>query len=313
LCSVKFNGANIGICQNYPLASEVSDFKTCVIEVLPFNNFQNFCNTSFLFDSTGALECKSPRVKITKFFQNFYGVHFDCYPLPERENQIICQLDYSEKNMQHCATILYDGALRLNLESAQFVENYVLPSVIDVKLQQIQIPSRCLMLYGKKNSDTYLKLISFADDYKVLYDGFVKDFKISDSKLYLTEGFNDHMGHCLEKILSLSGSALKTESIKKLYTKGKSLENIPIEILPYVFLESVKSSFIEEEKALLSENLRSAGIQYFTSYFCEIYDIMQNPKTLKPCVIKKISENYFTAADYSFEFLENKICNIMQE
>lgn len=311
-CSIKLNEKNVGIIKDFPIFFETPDFDACTIEVLPFCDFQNYCNTSFSFDNTGVLECKSPRVKITKFFKNYYGVHFECLPLVQNESRVISQLNYNEKNLQHCATVFYNGNLILNIESAQYVENFVLPNVIDISLQQISIPDKCLLLTAKKNSQVYLKLIGLMEDYTVFYDGLVKYFKLEDNKLFLTESFNDHLGHCEEKTLSLS-SNLKIESVKKFYTKNKDISNIPLEILPYVFLECVRSRFLSEEKEILSENLQSADEEYFASYFGEICNVIQNPKTHKPCVIKKVTENYFVALDYSFEYKNGKIYNIRQE
>jgi len=311
-CLIRFDGKNVGIVKDFPAFFETPDFEICVMEVLPFNNFQNYCNTSFLFQNIGTLECLSSRVKIIKFFHNYYGVHFDCLPLVQNESRIICQINYTEKDLAHCATVSYNGNLILNIESAQYVEYYVLPNVIDINLQQIAIPDKCLLLSARETSKIYLKLIALKDDYTVFYDGYVLDFKISDNKLIVTESLGSHLGHSLEKVLSLFDN-LKTEKVKKGYSKSKDLLDIPLEILPYVFLESVKNGFLKEETAILSENLYNVGEEYFITYFGEIYDVMQNPKTYKPCIIKKAADNCFLAEDFSFEFKNGKIYNVLKE
>ncbi|MCL1901694.1 MAG: hypothetical protein FWG51_04790 [Firmicutes bacterium] len=311
-CSVRFNEKNIGIIKDSPLFFEAPALERYIVEILPFCDFQNFCNACFLLSNTGSLDCKSGRVNITKFSADYYAVHFNCLPLLQNESRLICQFNYNEKNLAHCATVFYNGNLILNIESAMYVENYVLPNVVDVKLQQISIPDKCLLLSAKQNSKTYLKIAALKDDYTVFYDGFVLNFKIFENKLFLTESLGGHMGHCLEKVLSLSDS-LKTESAEKNYIKNKDLNNIPPEILPYVFLESVKNGFLKEEKAILAENLQNADEEYFINFFGEIYDIMQNPKTHKPCIVKKLRDNCYLAVDYSFEFKNGKIYNIFKE
>lgn len=308
---IKFNGKTLGICHKTPLEFSAPYFMTAIIEILPFNTDKVYSNQSFLIDNSAELSCKSPLLKIIKFQKNYYSLCFS----PKESFQkncfkAVCQQNYAEKNLHHTATVYFDGAYSLVIECEQFMETYNLPFLNEISLDVITIPDACILLKGKQNLDTYILIIKALDDYFILYEGFVKEVKIENKKLNITEGFNDHMGHSLEKVCFVENGNLKIQSETKLYTKGRDVNLILNEIVPFVFIESV-NSFLEEEISLLSDDLKKVDINYFKSFFGEFDEVMQNPVTKLPCVIKKITGNYSEAVDYIFEFENGKISNIL--
>lgn len=308
---IKFNGKVLGKCHKHPLEFCVPHFETAIVEILPFNEDKNYCNQSFLINNEGTLSCLSPLVKITKFFENNYSVHFSPKELHDKSYlKAVYQQNYTHNNLHHSATIFYDGNYSLTVECEQYMETYTLPELTDITISVINIPKTCFLLKGNKKSRTYIKIIAFENDYFVPFDGYVKEINIKNNKLFITECFNDHMGHCLENTCILENNEFRILEEKKLYSKNKNLNQIPKEVIPYVFIESIKSSFLEDEKDLLTEELKKADINYFENYFGDFTDIVQNPITNRLCLIKKITDNYFEAIDYDFEFEKGKISNI---
>ena len=307
---IKFNGKILGVLNNNALKFCTPCFETAVIEILPFNTEKIFCNQSFLIDSSSSLNCKSNLIKITKFTANNYGIHF-CLKDSFSKTclKALCQQTYVEKNLHHTATVFFDGSYSLVIECEQFIETYDLPDITDVSLSIINIPVQCILLSGKHKNENYVKIIRASDDYHCIYDRFVKEIKTEENKLLITEGFDDHMGHALEKTCSVENDVLKVLDMKKLYTKAREPADIVFDIIPYVFIESIEN-FFEEEKIVLTEELQSTDQSYFKSFFGDFIDVMQNPVTKKPCTIKKITGNYFEAVDYNFEFENGKISNI---
>lgn len=313
-CLIKFNGKALGNCYNYPLSFSAPFFETAIIEILPFNENKNFCNQSFLINNAGVLSCQSPLVQITKFCQNHYGIHFVPLEIFTKSClKAVYQQNYAEKNLHHSATVFYDGAYSLVTECEHFMETYILPEIFDIEVLVVNIPSACFLLKGRHKKGIYIKIIDFDDDYCVIYDSFVKEVKAENNKLYITEGFDDHMGHCLEKVYFKENKKLKIEAEKKLYTKGKDINFVNKALIPYIFIESIKSCFFEEKEILLTEELQAADIDYFKTFFGDYTEIMQNPVTKRLCLIKKINGNYFEAADYNFEFENGKISNVYCE
>lgn len=269
--------------------------------------------------STEQLSFECRFAEITKLSPDTYAVSF--IPVRHADSGVfkpIQQLMFKQFGLDHTATLHSDGIYYVELEC----DDCIIKKHIDLPLSDVSIAAVSLnghstvclqgQIFTGKN---YALFLGFdGEDYRVLGEYRCAGYTVEGNNLTVTVPYGDMAQHSDKIFFTYDGRQLSEAKREKL--TGKKLAKLSDRLIPYAFLEAVRSENAAEALALLSpESFGGAEFIQLQNYFGDFYDITQNyygGEYSDYVAIKvKLDASFYALKYYSFVIKNGLIDNII--
>ena len=298
---IKLNGIYYGSITSTIKSCNFDNVESPFIEVCPLSSKQSSVN--FILDSS-FLSSPPEFISVTDL-KGGYLIKFN-KTFNSGDFGIIGQ----EKQSDFIATVFSDNGYKLSIETPNdFFAEALDFGVSCVTFNTGICGTEKLLSIGFNNDPVILEVYKLNGKIRKVYSGSVDSFSLTN-ELTTTEKFKDMAKHVRNCTWTYQNNVLEEKSRSVVASPNFSLENLPIKLLPYAFLEELLAGGDIAE--YLSEGIKE-NASNLSGYLGEFLGIMPPPLFRRPeeiGLIYPIGERRYLVEYYTFEIENKKIANI---